>query len=81
MRGEACLMVQSDRVIVAIDPEWTAYFRDNRHVVQGWLDIRLVDYLQARNPSVPAIPLKIHPPQQRDLAAARAWWSEALADH
>lgn len=66
---------------IVLDPEWAAYFRDNRHVVQGWLDIRLVDYLQARNPSVPAIPLKIHPPQQRDLAAARAWWSEALADH
>lgn len=43
--------------------------------------MRLVGYLQARNPSVPAIPLKIHPPKKRDLAAARAWWAEALADH
>lgn len=66
---------------IVIDPSWAAYFRGNRHVVEGWLDMRLVDYLQARNPSVPAIPLKIHPPQQRDLTAARAWWSEALADH
>ncbi|MBP3884466.1 MAG: hypothetical protein J6D54_05965 [Olsenella sp.] len=66
---------------IELDRDWSAYFRDNRHVVQGWLDMRLVDYLQARNPSVPAIPLKIHPPQQRNLSSARAWWLEALADH
>jgi len=66
---------------IIIDPEWATYFRDNQHVLQGWLDMRLVDYLQARNPSVPAIPLKIHPPQKRDLTAARAWWNEAMADH
>ena len=66
---------------VEIDREWAAYFRDNRHVLQGWLDMRLVGYLQARNPSVPAIPLKIHPPVQRDLGAARKWWADALDDH
>ncbi len=66
---------------IELDPAWATYFRDNRHVVQGWLDMRLVGYLQARNPSVPAIPLKIHPPQKRDLSAARKWWTEALGDH
>ena len=66
---------------IELDHDWVTYFRDNRHVVEGWLDMRLVGYLQARNPSVPAIPLKIHPPKKRDLAAARAWWAEALADH
>ena len=66
---------------IALDREWVDYFRDNRHVVEGWLDMRLVEYLQARNPSVPAIPLKIHPPKQRNLAAARSWWLEALDDH
>ena len=70
-----------DASAIEIDPEWASYFRDNRHVIEGWLDMRLVDYLQARNPSVPAIPLKIHPPQKRKLDAARKWWLEALADH
>ena len=66
---------------VEVDPSWTRYFIENRHVVQGWLDSKLVAYLQARNPSVPAIPLKIYPPKARDLTAARKYWCEALNDH
>lgn len=50
-------------------------------MIEGWLDMRLVRYLQARNPSVPAIPSKIHRPQKRELKWARQWWEEALADH
>ena len=66
---------------IEIDPEWARYFADNRHVIQGWLDAKLIGYLQARNPSVPAIPLKIYAPNMRNLAAARRYWEEALADH
>lgn len=66
---------------IEVDPEWARYFRDNRHVVQGWIDSKLVAYLQARNPSVPAIPLKIYAPAARNLAAARRYWEEALQDH
>ena len=71
----------ADRDAVELDTEWATYFRENKHVIEGWLDMRLVGYLQARNPSVPAIPLKIHPPCQRNLSAARKWWEEALTDH
>lgn len=54
---------------------------NNRHVVQGWIDSKLVGYLQARNPSVPAIPLKIYAPNARNLTSARRYWEEALSDH
>lgn len=63
---------------VVIDEGWAKYFRENSLVVRGWFDMRLVQYLQARNPSVPAIPLKIYPPIQRDLSKARAWWTDAI---
>ncbi len=66
---------------IEVDPGWARYFADNRHVVQGWLDSKLVAYLQARNPSVPAIPLKIYAPSARNLTAARKYWEEALCDH
>ena len=66
---------------IEIDADWARYFADNRHVVQGWIDSRLVGYLQARNPSVPAIPLKIYAPSARNLTAARKYWEEALRDH
>ncbi|MGI6220253.1 MAG: HNH endonuclease domain-containing protein [Coriobacteriales bacterium] len=66
---------------IEVDPEWARYFVDNRHVVQGWLDSKLVTYLQERNPSVPAIPLKIYAPAARKLTDARRYWEEALRDH
>ncbi len=71
----------ADGLGIEIDAEWARYFSDNRHVVQGWFDSKLVGYLQARNPSVPAIPLKIYAPSARNLTAARKFWEEALRDH
>jgi len=71
----------AERNAIEINHEWARYFRENKHVIQGWFDMKLVNYLQTRNPSVPAIPLKIYPPVQRDLSAARKYWEEALADH
>lgn len=64
---------------IIADKEWAEYIRENNQVIQGWLDMKLVEYLQARNPSVPAIPLKIHPPHMRDLTAAKNYWKEAIA--
>ena len=64
---------------LTVQPDWAAYFRENQHVIRGWIDMKLVQYLQARNPSVPAIPLKLYPPQARDLSAATRYWREALA--
>ncbi|ACV21373.1 Uncharacterised protein [Slackia heliotrinireducens] len=64
---------------LTVDPKWAAYFRDNQQIVRGWLDMKLVRYLQDRNPSMPAIPLKIYPPQTRNLGAATRYWKEALA--
>lgn len=75
-----CIYVlNEDATGLEVQPEWAAYLRDNRHIVQGWLDMRLVEYLQARNPSVPAISLKIHRPLQRDtMNAERTYWRTAI---
>lgn len=64
-----------------VDPGWAGYFRDNEALVRGWLDMELVRYLQARNPSVPAIPLKVHRPKKRDLAGAQSFWRAVVGDH
>lgn len=68
-----------ERSGLVVAPEWVKYFRENRYVIQGWLDMRFVNYLQSRNPSVPAIPLKVHPPMKRDLGAATKYWKEAVS--
>ena len=64
-----------------VDLGWAAYFRDNETLVRGWLDMELVRYLQARNPSVPAIPLKAHRPSKRDLASAQSFWRDVVDNH
>lgn len=66
---------------IEIDSGWAHYFSDNRHVIRGWIESKLISYLQARNASVPAIPLKIYAPEARNLATARKYWEEALNDH
>ena len=54
-------------------------------MIHGWLDFRLTQYLQTRNPSVPAISMKLRPQEQRNLASAKSYWRcafglTALAD-
>ena len=73
--------IEYDGSGIEIQQDWAAYFRENQQVVQGWLDTKLVAYLQARNPSVPAIPLKLHPPKKRNLAAAQKYWRAVIDDH
>lgn len=74
-------VIDKSKTSISVQSDWVTYLSDNRLVVQGWLDMRTVQYLQSRNPSVPAIPSKIHAPQKRDLAAAKRYWSDAMSDH
>lgn len=71
--------ISPDEMRLTINPAWAQYFKENQTIIRGWLDAKLIGYLQARNPSVPAIPLKIYPPHARNLSAATAYWQEALA--
>ena len=72
-------VIDQDRQGMEVQRDWFEYFRENDQVIRGWLDMKLVDYLQARNPSVPAISLKLHPPKKRNLAAAQRFWKDAIA--
>lgn len=67
-----------DRNALVVSPEWARFIRDNQAVLNGWLDFKLVQFLQARNPSVPAIAGKLRPPAKRDLAAATKYWKCVL---
>jgi hypothetical protein len=46
-------------------PRWLAYLQESFGIVSGWLVHHWVDYLQSRNPNVPAISRKIQPPPSR----------------
>jgi len=65
--------------IISVSDHWAEYIRRNHTVIQGWLNYKLVQYLQRRNPSVPAIASKIDPPmpEDRNLTDARKLWDDA----
>lgn len=70
---------------LTVSKRWVDYIKTNAAVIEGWMHYKLIEYIQARNLNVPAIPFKIFPPVQRKLAEASKYWelvraSEHLPD-
>ena len=63
---------------IEVNPDWAKYIRSNYEIIQGWIHYNLISYLQRRNPSVPGIPNKIFPPQERKLEKVKKLWSTIL---
>ena len=63
---------------IEIDPLWAEYIRNNYELIKGWIQYKMIQYLQRRNPSVPGIPNKLEPPQERKLAKVKAYWQTIL---
>ncbi|WP_165052233.1 MULTISPECIES: HNH endonuclease domain-containing protein [unclassified Adlercreutzia] len=62
-----------------VDDDWASFIRDNASLIYGWLDSKLISFIQKKNPSVPAIPMKLHMPIKRDLSSARRYWEDAIS--
>ncbi len=67
--GKTCVM----------DLKWLEYLYLNNSIIKGWVQYKLVSFLQARNPNVPAITEKFEAPHQRNLEAARKYWTEYIS--
>lgn len=63
---------------IEIDDLWFEYLHDNLEVIEGWVNYNLIVYLQRRNPTVPGIPNKLEPPQQRNLTKVKSYWKELI---
>jgi len=59
---------------IRINEDWVPYLICNREILQGWLQLNLIHYLQKRNPSVPGIADKLIMPQSRDIERVRKYW-------
>ncbi|MGB4661271.1 MAG: HNH endonuclease domain-containing protein [Mobilitalea sp.] len=60
--------------VLTVSDKWIEYIKANIMVIEGWMNYKLIEYIQLRNPSVPAIPFKIFPPNQRKLTDATMYW-------
>lgn len=59
---------------IRIQEEWADYIERNYEIIQGWVELNLIQYLQRRNPSVPGITDKIYPPRERNLEKVKKYW-------
>jgi hypothetical protein len=59
---------------IVMDVEWADYIRCNYKIISGWIQYNMILYLQRRNPSVPGIPNKLFPPQERKLERVKTFW-------
>ena len=59
---------------IQIQGEWADYIERNYEIIQGWVELNLIQYLQRRNPSVPGIVDKLYPPKERNLEKVKKYW-------
>ena len=59
---------------IKLQPDWIIYIRQNREIIQGWIELNMITYLQRRNPSVPGIVDKLYPPKERKLEKVKKYW-------
>ena len=63
---------------IIFQDSWMKYIIKNQEIIRGWLEYKMILYLQRRNPSVPGIADKIYPPQERKLDKVKKYWKMIL---
>lgn len=66
--------------VVVINDLWADFFDKNSKILYGWINEKKVEYLQKRNPGVPAIICKISKPEKNreSLKEVRILWNEII---
>ncbi|HKM33164.1 MAG TPA: HNH endonuclease domain-containing protein [Lachnospiraceae bacterium] len=72
--NNALYSMNREEQVLTISPKWAEYIIQNATIIEGWMNYKLIEYIQQRNPNVPAIPFKIFPPVQRNLSDATKYW-------
>ena len=64
---------------IFLHPDWIAYLQQHQTIIEGWALWHWADYMQRRNPSIPAVMRKLFPPEQRDsLNTQRKFWDAVI---
>ena len=69
------------KTTIEIQPGWFAYIHKNQEIIKGWIQYKMILYLQKRNPSVPGIADKLYPPTERKLEKVKKYWRLLLSLH
>ena len=63
---------------IEIKPEWMDYLYTNYAIISGWVELKMIQYLQRRNPNVPGLADKIRAPEVRKLRKAISFWKAVV---
>jgi hypothetical protein len=75
---ESFYILDYQQQTILINPIWRQYVLDNISIIQGWIDFKLIMFLQRRNPSIPNIPFKVNPINTRSLTKQTKLWNKAI---
>lgn len=70
--------ISSREKTIQINDIWFKYINDNQNIVRGWIKYKTIEFLQSRNPNVPAIIYKLEPQIERNLNTAKKYWNEVI---
>lgn len=60
---------------ILLHPGWIAYLKEHQTILEGWALWHWADYMQRRNPSIPAVTRKLLPPEKRaPLDSQKKFW-------
>jgi len=60
--------------VIEVDATWAEYLVKHKEILMAWTQLKLIQYLQNKNPSVPGIADKIEAPVARDIERVRKYW-------
>lgn len=64
---------------IFLHPDWIAYLEQHLTILEGWTLWHWADYMQRRNPGIPAVTRKLFPPDRREsLNAQRRFWDTVI---
>lgn len=64
---------------ILLHPDWVAYLKQNQTIVEGWALWNWADYMQRRNPGIPAVTRKLFPPDEREsLHKQKEFWNDVI---
>ena len=73
---------EAGRNRIFVHPLWCLYLEKNLPIIRGWAAWQFLDYMQARNPSVPAVSLKLFPVAERTALTSQSnYWKSVLASN
>ena len=62
-------------------PDWIVYLKQHLTIIEGWTLWHWADYMQRRNPGIPAVTRKLFPPDRREsLNAQRKFWDTVIEE-